>query len=168
MCPEDMLLTACIGSYRKNFFRLKSLLDITNIINDHPELNWDQLIFNAKEYECSDIVYASLLATSSILKCEMPKNVLNALRINPFWRVLIHRIINYYPKNIPLLALLSDQYSNIGKSKVNVSRILKSILKIITFRQFPYISKKILQKISVNLSKIKLLYSPAAIYSPSK
>jgi hypothetical protein len=44
MCPEDMLLTACIGCCRKDFFRLKSLLDITNIINDHPELNWDQLI----------------------------------------------------------------------------------------------------------------------------
>jgi hypothetical protein len=146
MCPEDMLLTACIGAYRKRFFRLKSLLDITNIINDHQKLNWDQLVFNAKEYDCSEMVYASLLATTSILKCEIPHNVLNALKINPFRRVLIDKIIDYCPKNLPLLALLSDQCLNIGKSKINVSRILG----VITFRHFPYISKKILQKISVN------------------
>jgi hypothetical protein len=88
--------------------------------------------------------------------------------MSSFWRVLTHKIIDYYPKNIPLLAFLSDQYSNIGKSKVNVSLVLTTILKIITFRQFPSLSKKILRKISVNLSKIKLLYSSAATYPPSK
>jgi hypothetical protein len=146
MCPEDMLLTACIGCYRKRFFRLKSLLDLTNIINYNQEFNWDQLIFNAKKYECSEIVYASLLATTSILKCEIPQNVLNDLKINSLRRVLIHNIINYYPKSVPLLELLSDQFLNIGKSKINVLRILK----MVSFRKFPYISKKILQTISVN------------------
>ena len=139
-------MTACIGCYRKKFFRLKSLLDLANIINYYQELNWDQLIFNTKKYECSEMVYAGLLATTSILKCEIPQNVLNSLKINPLRRLLIHKIINYYPQNVPLLELLSDQYLNIGRSKINVSRILR----MITFRQFPYISKKILQTISVN------------------
>ena len=146
MCPEDMLMTACIGCYRKKFFRLKSLLDLANIINYYQEFNWDQLIFNAKKYECSEMVYASLLATTSILKCEIPQNVLNDLKINPLRRLLIHKIINYYPQNVPLIEVLSDQCLNIGKSKINVSRILR----MITFRQFPYISKKILQTTSVN------------------
>ena len=33
MSPEFMLLTACFGSARKRFFRLKSLCDIVEIIN---------------------------------------------------------------------------------------------------------------------------------------
>jgi len=76
LSPEDMLLATCINSCRKRFFRLKSLCDIAEIINYFKELDWEVFIHNAKKYHCHYIVYTSLLVTSMIVGCNLPKGVL--------------------------------------------------------------------------------------------
>ena len=124
MSPEDMLLAACINSCRKRFFRLKSLLDIAEIINHYRELNWDEFIHNAKEYQCQNIVYTSLLVTSMTVGCRLAEKVLDNLGINPLRARVLRHLIDYLRNNILLSELLPSSGMNILGRKINPSLVL--------------------------------------------
>lgn len=82
MSPEDMLISLCINSCRKRFFRLKTLCDIATTIHRCPALDWTKLVQKAKAYDCQPIVYAALWITKVTVDCELPANVLNNLEVN--------------------------------------------------------------------------------------
>ena len=91
MSPEDMLISACINSCRKRFFRLKSLCDIAEILTKFQEtLNWSLLIQKAKAYDCLNIVYTALFVTQMTIGCELPPDLFNRLKINPLRASLVH------------------------------------------------------------------------------
>ena len=91
MSPEDMLISACINSCRKRFFRLKALCDIAEIIVKFQEtLNWTLLLQKAKAYDCSNIVYTALLVTQITVGCELPTDLLDQLKVGPLRATLIH------------------------------------------------------------------------------
>jgi hypothetical protein len=71
MSPEDMLISACIQSCRRRFFRLKNLCDIAEIINKYSDIKWRKLTRNTREYHCNNIVYTALLVTKMTLGCEL-------------------------------------------------------------------------------------------------
>lgn len=127
MSPEDMLLAACINSCRKRFFRLKSLLDITTIIDYYKAFNWQQFIIISKEYKCSSIVYTSLLVTSLTLGYKISEDVLDNLDINPLKKIITRQLIEYLITNIPLFFLLPSSGINILGKKINPSLILKLV-----------------------------------------
>lgn len=93
MSPEDLLISVAINSCRKRYFRLKSILDIAEIIQKYPDLDWGNLSSKAHEYQCNDIVYTAFLVTQKTLGCDMPEGFLNDLRVNPVRAYLIHRIV---------------------------------------------------------------------------
>lgn len=71
MSPEDLLITACINSCRKRFFRLKSLRDISEILNHYQDIRWDHVADKARAYRCSAIVYAALVVTQQTMGLEL-------------------------------------------------------------------------------------------------
>jgi hypothetical protein len=93
MRPEDLLLAACINACRKRFLRLKSLLDIAEIIRHYPDLAWAQVVADAQRYECSRIVYTALLATQQTVGCAVSGEVFAALAPNPVQQMAIHALV---------------------------------------------------------------------------
>jgi|GEM_PF-951889 len=83
MAAEDMLISACINSCRKRYFRLKAILDIVAIIAKTPDLNWDEVVRKAKAYDCHNIVYTALLIADLTLSCDLPAGLLDRFGVNP-------------------------------------------------------------------------------------
>ncbi|MEE2888505.1 MAG: nucleotidyltransferase family protein [Planctomycetota bacterium] len=96
MCPEDELLCACIQSFRKRYFRLKSLCEIAEFVNRHPDLDWESFASNAAKERCAGIVYVALLAASLTLGCDLPLDLRQRLGLSrpraAALRFLIHRV----------------------------------------------------------------------------
>ena len=93
MSPEDMLLSACINSCRKRFFRLKSLSDMAEIVNQYPDLNWDKLARRARAFDCHNIVYAALLVTKMTLGDGAPDAVFGKLQVSSVRAGIIRALI---------------------------------------------------------------------------
>lgn len=82
MCPEDLLISLCINSCRKRFFRLKSLCDIAETVRKHPALDWAALARKAQQYGCQNIVYAALYVAAQTVGCDVPDGAFNALNVS--------------------------------------------------------------------------------------
>lgn len=80
MAPEDLLVSLCVNSGRKRFFRLKNLFDVAETVRRLP-LDWSRLAANAREDRCEAIVYAALLTASLTLGAAVPDGVLDALGV---------------------------------------------------------------------------------------
>lgn len=87
MSSEDLLISLCINSCRKRYFRLKHLFDIAETVR-RLEIDWDRLAAHAREDRCEGIVYTALHVASETLGCPVPD--LDALRV-PRPRVLLIR-----------------------------------------------------------------------------
>jgi len=124
MSPEDMLMSTCINSCRKRFFRLKSLCDIAEIINKYPGLKWEELTRKARAYDCNNIVYTALLVTEMTLGCELPDEVLDNLAVSPVRETIIRSLIRYLSRRMSLSALYPFSGRNMFGRKVNLSLIL--------------------------------------------
>ena len=124
MSPEDMLITSCINSCRKRFFRLKNLCDIAEIINKYKGLKWEGVAAKSKEYHCNNIIYTALLVTRMTLGCEFPEKVLDDLAVTPVRSAVIHYIIRYLNQHMPLSCLYPFSLENPLEKKINLSVVL--------------------------------------------
>lgn len=124
MSPEDMLITACITSCRKRFFRLKTLCDIAEIIHKYHDLKWDVVTSKAKEYRCNNIVYAALLITQMTLGCKFPEEVIDNLGVITARSALIRFIINYLNQHLSLSYLYPFPVERPKGRRFNLSLIL--------------------------------------------
>lgn len=80
MAPEDLMVSLCINSCRKRFFRLKNLFDIAETSRLLP-LDWGRLAANVREDRCEGIVYAALLTASLTLGTAIPDGLLDTLGV---------------------------------------------------------------------------------------
>ncbi len=92
MSPEDLLISLCINSCRKRFFRLKSLCDIAETIRSGPQVNWEELVRKATRYDCNNIVYCALLISDLTLGCKLPSDLLARLNVHPGRATLIQTL----------------------------------------------------------------------------
>jgi hypothetical protein len=95
MCPEDMLVAACINSCRKRYTRLKAVFDIAEITHAYPGLAWDKVQARATAFACRPIVYAALLATQQTLGLALPDGFLDTLQIAPVRSRLIRWLVEH-------------------------------------------------------------------------
>ena len=121
MSPEDMLITACINSCRKRYFRLKALFDIAEISYKFPDMNWTEFARKAKAYQCNNIVYTALWVTKETLGCAIPASVFADLNINHRRAQIIHRLINRISAH-PLMYPNSER--RIFKRRASLSIVL--------------------------------------------
>ncbi len=119
MSPEDMLISMCINSLRKRYFRLKTLCDIAEITKKYKNLNWEDVTSKAKEYHCNNIIYTALIITKMTLGCEFPEDVLYKLKVNP----VRAKIISYLGQRMSFSSL-SSLYSGINFLSINVNLFL--------------------------------------------
>lgn len=90
MAPEDLLISLCINSCRKRYFRLKHLFDVAETVH-RLEIDWGRLAARAREDRCEGIVYAALHIAAETLGCEVPD--LEALRVPRPRILLIRRLV---------------------------------------------------------------------------
>ena len=102
MAPEDLLISVCINSCRKRFFRLKSLCDIAETVRKFPTLDWERLANKAELYDCSPIIYTALQVTDQTLGCPVPDGAVSMLEVSRLRKWLINRMINLLAENVAL------------------------------------------------------------------
>lgn len=129
MSPEDMLISVCINSCRKRFFRLKALADISAVIHAYPDLDWPKLVWKAKAYDCTPVVYTALLVAKMTIGCQLPEKVLDHLEVNP----LRAKIIQFLSQRISLAAFASLQS---GKKLLGRRMDWSLLLLYATFRGY--------------------------------
>ena len=95
MSPEDMLISVCINSCRKRYFRLKSLLDIAETLRKMDAIRWDGVVEKSRQYDCQNIVYTALLVCQQTLGCRLPPGALPRLGVNPLRAVVINSIAKF-------------------------------------------------------------------------
>ncbi|MEZ4867918.1 MAG: nucleotidyltransferase family protein [Caldilineaceae bacterium] len=96
MAPEDLLITLCINSARKRFFRLKALCDIAETLRTYPNLDWACTLAKVLDYDVALIVYTALYVVQHCLGVDLPAQLWRELRVNPlhaaFLRLLCRRM----------------------------------------------------------------------------
>lgn len=131
MCPEDLLISVCISSFRKRFFRLKNLCDVAETVqvlsqSSHPQLklSWKKLVRKAWDYQCNDIIFAALYVAQRHLDLRLPNELLDQLSTNR----LKSRVITFLTHRMSFseLADYSEFYSNptLASRKVDMSLLL--------------------------------------------
>lgn len=90
-----MLISLCINSCRKRYFRLKSLMDIAETTHKIKGLRWEMVAEKARRYDCTNIVYTALLVADRTLGCSLPETVLDNLSVNPLRAAFINGLVNY-------------------------------------------------------------------------
>lgn len=95
MSTEDMLISLCVNSCRKRYFRLKSLLDIAETIRKIKKMRWDIVAEKARLYDCSNIVYTAILVADRTLYCDLPEGALDNLSVSALRAVVINGLVNY-------------------------------------------------------------------------
>jgi hypothetical protein len=82
MGPEDLLISLCINSCRKRFFRLKALFDLAETVQ-RAGVDWPRLGHLARRGRCEGIVFAALLAAGGTVGCALPEGALAELGLRP-------------------------------------------------------------------------------------
>ncbi|HEY3823236.1 MAG TPA: nucleotidyltransferase family protein [Bryobacteraceae bacterium] len=82
MSDEDLLLSLCINSCRKRFFRLKSVCDIAEFLRVRGQPRWELFAQKAHERGCSGIAYAALFASLIALDAPVSPEALAILDVN--------------------------------------------------------------------------------------
>ena len=100
MSATDLLLSLCINSSRKRYFRLKSLCDISETIQTKHDIPWEEVTKKARSFQCENIVFTALLVTSMTTGCKLPDGWEEHFDIHPFRQKLITTTVNYLIKRI--------------------------------------------------------------------
>lgn len=123
MTPEDLLISTCINSCRKRYFRLKSLFDIAEITNKYKSLNWDIFLLKARHYDCSAIVYTALKISDLTLGCSLPNNLLQSLNVSRTRVSLINSTTRYLLNSNPLSTYPFSGPNILGR-QINIALLL--------------------------------------------
>jgi len=140
MSAEDMLLSLCINSRRKRFFRIRSLVDIAETMNGYPELDWATLSDRARAYQCNHIVYTALLVTQMTLGCSLPGPVLDRLDVGRVKAATVHRLVPFLIEHLPLAALSFYTGREVFGRKVGWSLVLPYAIE-----SWPQIGRRVQQ-----------------------
>jgi len=124
MSPEDMLMSVCINSCRKRFFRLKSLCDVAEVINRYPDIKWEELTTRAKAYDCNSIIYTALLVTKMTVGCKLPPGLFNDLEVNPIRAGVIDRLVRHLSQHSSLDSLYPFSGTQVFGREVNLAVML--------------------------------------------
>lgn len=123
MSPEDMLISVCINSCRKRYFRLKSMLDIAETVRKIKDIRWEVVVEKSRMYDCHNIVYTALLVTSQTLGCDLPPGALKSFRVNPLRAAFIQTIVRLLMRYSTLPAAPMSGKNLLGK-QVHFSLVL--------------------------------------------
>lgn len=105
MRPEAMLVSVCINSVRKRYFRLRSLADLAATVTHYPALDWGLVAGYARQWSCRAIVYTALRTMEQTTACPLPAGALPTLGLAPARRWLLDRAVTRLAQHTPLAAM---------------------------------------------------------------
>ncbi len=130
MSNEDLLLAACINSCRKRYFRLKSLVDIAEIVAVTP-VDWEKFLRNVHAAQCEKIVFTALKITERTVGVNMPQAVWEKLGVSPLNTGALIRTIALILHRKPLAEL----YPLTGRTIFGRQISLPLILTYLSYRR---------------------------------
>jgi Uncharacterised nucleotidyltransferase len=72
-CVEDLIIFAAINVVRKRFVRLRSLLDMSELLNTYQDVDWAEVERKSASYQCDRIVGAGVCAARTVLGGACPE-----------------------------------------------------------------------------------------------
>lgn len=113
---EDSLILACMHnaikrSLYRNSFKLRSLIDISNLIMNG--IDWNYFLSSSAKLNISSLVLFSLMLTNRILDTDIPHDVINELKLNCTKQQIF--MVNLHLKCYKTLGANSFFYSNLYK-----------------------------------------------------
>lgn len=76
---HDLLIISSVNMHRKPRPRVRDLVQIHELVRREKDLDWERLARKVHAYRCNSLVYSALLATKSVMGCEMPQAGLRGL-----------------------------------------------------------------------------------------
>ena len=156
MDTEDLLISLCISSARKRFFRLKNMVDIHETISQANapgrgtfSIDWDEFLNRASKYRCTNIVYAALQGVKEYFQTDIPDSVLRNLPSSRLRASIMNSIVNR--RFFPELKNYSELYTSSGIIGTTINQSLLLPYSTYNFQQWLHKTKYVL---SNNLNKM--------------
>ncbi len=108
MSREDMLIGATLNASRKRYFRLRSLMDINEIVLNTPDMDWAKICSRMAVFEVGPFAYAAMRATQATVGLSLPREVWDALPVASRKRCLIDGMMTYLLQRYDLAQLNAD------------------------------------------------------------
>lgn len=95
MSPEDSLISAAVACFRRRYFFLKSLLDISECTRHLPNLNWQRVVEIARSDKVDAIVFTGLWLAKQCLDAQTPAWVFKELQVSALQKKIIQLLASY-------------------------------------------------------------------------
>jgi Uncharacterised nucleotidyltransferase len=102
-CLEDFVLFICIGAGKDGWPYLKQVCDLASLIQNHPHLNWDQVLSEAKRLKMENILRIGLLLVHILLHLPLSDRLLKFAHSSRTARWISHRIAQRLDRDQPPL-----------------------------------------------------------------
>ncbi len=79
---ENWLLFLCAHGSRHRWEKLSWLADIGELIIQNPDINWQELIQNASEFDCRRMLFVGLFLTHALIGISLPQEVLQSIAVD--------------------------------------------------------------------------------------
>lgn len=94
--PEDLLLALCIHGSKHMWERLAWVCDIAGLVDLYPELDWKQVIAQARATGSERMLFLGLRLAADLLGAKVPDEVKNALASDPLVSQLSRDIVRHF------------------------------------------------------------------------
>jgi hypothetical protein len=103
LSPEDLLLVLCVLWGRDCYLwrmRLTQLCDINELLRAYPELNWSQVLEQARKLRGERLLLIALASASNLLETSLPDAVHHKLQADPIANSLAAQISSQFLDSI--------------------------------------------------------------------
>ena len=97
--PEDYLLILCVHASNHGWMRLSWICDISELINKHPNLNWEYIIREAQLFGVKRILLLGLLIAHNFLGTYLNEEVMQHINADSRVRILEDQVATKYLRN---------------------------------------------------------------------
>lgn len=136
---EDLLLYLCFHGSKHCWSELKWVCDVAELIQHHPEIDWEKVILKAQNIGCERMLYLGLLLANDLLEIKLPELIIVKINKDKTVQWLGNKCAISIFKQ-PLKEL--DKYIFISKLKRNLSVRLSYLVSMLitpTAKEWEYI-----------------------------
>jgi hypothetical protein len=79
---ENLLLYLCFHGSKHCWSELKWVCDVAELIQNHPEIDWQKVEEQAKKINCERMLYLGLWLAYDLLQADIPESIIASIRQN--------------------------------------------------------------------------------------
>lgn len=103
--PEDLLLLLCVHGLKDHWARLLWIGDIAALLHRHPDMAWDRVLAQARQWGCQRILLLGLLLARDLLGAALPEQIIQKIQAAPVVSACARRVSH---------TLFSDTHPGVG------------------------------------------------------